>query len=69
MQEDISYLRTAIGLTYTDNSVIDGLATSYDVLQAQNQLETSRQAELQAKVNLRIAVADVHFLEGTSLQL
>ena len=45
-----------------------GLATSYDVLQAQNQLETSRVAELQAQVNLRIAVADVHFLEGTSLE-
>ena len=45
-----------------------GLATSYDVLQAQNQLETSRQTEIQAKVNLRIAIADIHFLEGTSLE-
>ncbi|MDE3084616.1 MAG: TolC family protein [Verrucomicrobiota bacterium] len=46
-----------------------GLATSFDVLQAQNTLETSRTSELQAKVNLRIAVANLRFLEGSSLQL
>ena len=44
-----------------------GLATSYDVLQAQNQLETARVSQIQAEVNLRIAVADLHFLEGTSV--
>lgn len=44
-----------------------GLATSYDVLQAQNQLESARVSQIQAEVNLRIAVADLHFLEGTSL--
>jgi outer membrane protein len=45
-----------------------GLATSYDVLQAQNQLEGARVTQIQAEVNLRVAVADLHFLEGTSLQ-
>ena len=44
-----------------------GLATSYDVLQAQNQLETARVNELQSKVNLRDAIADLRFLEGSSL--
>jgi outer membrane protein len=44
-----------------------GLATSYDVLQAQNQLETARVSELQARVNLRDAIADLRFLEGSSL--
>jgi outer membrane protein TolC len=46
-----------------------GLATSYDVLQAQNNLETSRVGELQAKVALLSAVADLRFLEGSSLDL
>ena len=45
-----------------------GLATSYDVLQAQNLLESSRVSKLQADVNLRIAIADLHMLEGTSLE-
>ena len=44
-----------------------GLATSYDVLQAQNQLESARVGELQARVNLRVAIADLRFLEGSSL--
>jgi outer membrane protein TolC len=44
-----------------------GLATSYDVLQAQDQLETTRVSEVQAEANLRIALANLHFLEGTSL--
>jgi len=44
-----------------------GLATSYDVLQAQNQLESARVTRIQSEVNLRIAIAEVHFLEGTSL--
>ncbi len=46
-----------------------GLATSYDVLLMQNQLESARVALIQAEVNLRIAVADLRFLEGSSLQL
>lgn len=44
-----------------------GLATSYDVLQAQDQLESSRLSLIQAQVSLRIALADLRFLEGTSL--
>jgi outer membrane protein TolC len=47
----------------------NGLATSYDVLQAQNQLENARVTLIQSEVNLRIAIADLHFLEGTSLDL
>jgi outer membrane protein len=46
-----------------------GLVTSFDVLQEQNALETARVAELQARVNLRTAIANLHFLEGSSLQL
>ena len=46
-----------------------GLATSYLVLQAQNTLETARVSELQAKVSLLLAIADLRFLEGSSLQL
>ena len=46
-----------------------GVATSYDVLQAQNQLETARLTELQAQVNLRNALANLRFLEGTSLDV
>lgn len=44
-----------------------GLATSRDVLQAQNDLENARLNEIQAKVNLRAAVAELHRLEGSSL--
>ena len=46
-----------------------GLATSYLVLQSQNTLETARVSELQAKVNLLVAIANLRFLEGSSLQL
>ena len=46
-----------------------GLATSYDVLQAQNQLESARVAEIQAQVGLRVALANLSFLEGTSPSL
>jgi outer membrane protein len=46
-----------------------GLATSYLVLQSQNTLETARVSELQAKVNLLSAIANLRFLEGSSLQL
>jgi outer membrane protein len=46
-----------------------GLVTSLDVLQEQNALLAARVAELQAKVNLRTAIANLHFLEGSSLQL
>jgi len=45
-----------------------GLATSYDVLQAQTQLSSARVSEIQAEVNLRVALADLHFLEGSSLE-
>ena len=46
-----------------------GLATSYDVLQAQHQLEAARLTQLQAEVSLRNARANLRFLEGTSLDL
>jgi outer membrane protein TolC len=46
-----------------------GLATSYLVLQAQNTLETARVSELQAKVSLLLAMANLRFIEGSSLQL
>ena len=46
-----------------------GLATSYDVLQAQNQLESARVSEIQAQVGLRAALANLRFLEGTSTGL
>jgi len=46
-----------------------GLVTSFDVLQEQNALLAARVAELQARVNLRTAIANLHFLEGSSLQL
>jgi outer membrane protein TolC len=45
-----------------------GLSTSYRVLQAQNDLETARVNELQARVNLHNSVAALHRLEGSSLQ-
>jgi outer membrane protein TolC len=44
-----------------------GLATSYDTLQAQITLEQARVARIQAEVNLRLALANLHFLEGTTL--
>ncbi len=44
-----------------------GLATSYDVLQAQLLLSQARVSEIQAEVNLRLALAALHFLEGSSL--
>jgi outer membrane protein TolC len=46
-----------------------GLATSYLVLQSQNTLETARVSELQAKVSLLLAIANLRFIEGSSLQL
>jgi outer membrane protein TolC len=46
-----------------------GLATSYLVLQSQNTLETARVSELQAKVNLLLAIANLRFIEGSSLPL
>lgn len=45
-----------------------GLSTSREVLQTQTDLETARVNELQAKVNLRIAVANLHQLDGTSIR-
>ena len=44
-----------------------GLSTSRDVLQSQTDLETARVNELSAKVNLRIAVANLHQLDGSSI--
>lgn len=45
-----------------------GLSTSRIVLQFQDDLESTRIAELTAKLNLRRAVAELRRLEGTSLQ-
>lgn len=45
-----------------------GLSTSRLVLQAQDDLESARLNELTTKVALRAAVAELHRLEGTSLQ-
>jgi outer membrane protein len=45
-----------------------GLSTSRLVLLAQDDLETARFNELSARVSLRRAVAELHRLEGTSLQ-
>lgn len=45
-----------------------GLSTSRLVLQAQDDLEIARVAELSTKVTLRAAVAELHRLEGTSLE-
>jgi outer membrane protein TolC len=44
-----------------------GLSTSREVLQSQTDLETARVNDLQARVNLRIAVANLHQLDGSSL--
>ena len=46
-----------------------GLSTSRRVLEAQDDLETARVAELRSRVNLRSAIAELHRLEGTSLAL
>lgn len=46
----------------------NGLSTSRRVLEAQNDLETARVSELQAKVTLRTALAALHRIEGSSLQ-
>jgi outer membrane protein TolC len=45
-----------------------GLSTSRLVLQAQDDLETARVNELQAKVNLRVALAELHRIDGSSLE-
>ncbi|MEI8090445.1 MAG: TolC family protein [Opitutaceae bacterium] len=45
-----------------------GLSTSRLVLQAQDDLEAARVNELQAKVNLRIALAELHRIDGSSLE-
>jgi len=44
-----------------------GLSTSRRVLEAQDDLELARVNELQSQVNLRIALADLQRLEGSSL--
>lgn len=45
-----------------------GLSTSRQVLQVQDDLEAARVSELLAQVNLRIAIANLHQLESSSLQ-
>jgi outer membrane protein TolC len=45
-----------------------GLSTSRQVLQVQDDLETVRVNQLLAQVNLRIAIANLHQLESSSLQ-
>ncbi|HEX2861024.1 MAG TPA: TolC family protein [Lacunisphaera sp.] len=45
-----------------------GLSTSRRVLEAQDDLETARVSELQAKATLHSAVAALHRIEGSSLQ-
>jgi len=46
-----------------------GLSTSLNVLQAQYNLESSRVTEIQAEVSLRTSLANLRFLEGTSLSI
>jgi outer membrane protein len=65
--ENTKYAEKAYELTKAQFDA--GLATSYLVLQAQNTLETARVSELQAKVNLLSAIANLRFLEGSSLSL
>ena len=65
--ENTKYAQKAYELTKAQFDA--GLATSYLVLQSQNTLETARVSELQAKVNLLSAIANLRFLEGSSLQL
>ena len=45
-----------------------GLSTSRQVLQVQDDLEAARVNQLLAQVNLRIAIANLHQLESSSLQ-
>lgn len=44
-----------------------GLATSRQVLQTQDDLEAARVNELQARANLRVAFANLHQLDGSSI--
>ena len=46
----------------------NGLSTSRLVLQAQDDLETARFNELSAKATLRAAIAELHRLEGSSIE-
>jgi outer membrane protein TolC len=45
-----------------------GLSTSRLVLQAQDDLEAARVNELQSKVGLRVALAELHRIDGSSLE-
>jgi len=45
-----------------------GLSTSYRVLQAQNDLENARVAELQSNVSLHNSLSALRRIEGSSLQ-
>ncbi|HEY1794188.1 MAG TPA: TolC family protein [Opitutaceae bacterium] len=65
--ENTQYAQKAYDLTKAQFDA--GLATSYLVLQSQNTLESARVSELQAKVSLLLAIANLRFLEGSSLQL
>ena len=71
--EAVTAARSAVVLSQKEYDLQDekfkaGLSTSYDVLQAQYNLESSRISEIQAEVNLRVSLADLRFLEGSSLQ-
>ncbi len=45
-----------------------GLATSREVLQAQDDLEANHESELQAQITLRNALSNLHQLEGSSIE-
>lgn len=45
-----------------------GQSTSRRVLEAQDDLESARVSELQAKVSLHTAISGLHRIEGSSLQ-
>jgi outer membrane protein TolC len=45
-----------------------GLSTSRLVLQAQDDLEAARVNELQSKVSLRVALAELNRIDGSSLE-
>jgi outer membrane protein TolC len=73
-QEGVTAATQAMLLSQKQNELqeakfVAGVATSFDVLQAQNQLANARLSLLQAEVGLRNAIASLHFLEGTSLDL
>ena len=44
-----------------------GVSTAYRVLESQTDLEKARVSEVESRVNLRVAVADLQQIEGSSL--